>query len=168
MAKKGQKFQRYTGGDEYHECNISYDGDEICDEGCSKFRGIDKLRIIYDCVDGLIRMNYLRQENILNYILLKRNYIDYGNRLSFKNIVFKSWNIFNTGTQMDYIFTIRNFYNEEIAYYFLWITSLIKWLIFPAIFGIIVNYSNKLLVNPDGTHNSTILLLLSAFFISFS
>lgn len=160
---KEEKFQRYTGGDEYHECNISYDGDEICDEGCSKFRGIDKLRIIYDSVDGLIRMNYLRQENILNYILLKRNYIDYGNRLSFKNIVFKSWNIFNTGTQMDYIFTIRNFYNEEIAYYFLWITSLIKWLIFPAIFGIIVNYSNKLLVNPDGTHNSTILLLLSAF-----
>ena len=114
---KEEKFQRYTGGDEYHECNVSYDGDEICDEGCSKFRGIDKLRIIYDSVDGLIRMNYLRQENILNYILLKRNYIDYGNRLSFKNIVFKSWNIFNTGTQMDYIFTIRNFYNEEIAYY---------------------------------------------------
>ena len=64
---------------------------------------------------------------------------------------------------MEYFFTIRNFYNEEIAYYFLWLTSLIKWLIIPALLGIIINYSNKLIVNPDGSHNSTILLLLSAF-----
>ena len=161
--EKEEKFQRYTGGDEYHECNVSYDGDEICDEGCSKFRGVDKLRLIYDSIDGLVKMNFLKQEKILNYILLKRDYLDYGDRLSPKNIIFKSWNIFNKGTQMDYIFTIRNFFNEEIAYYFLWITSLIKWLIFPALLGIIVNYSNKLLVNPDGSHNSTILLLLSAF-----
>ena len=161
--EKEEKFQRYTGGDEYHECNVSYDGDEICDEGCSKFRGVDKLRLIYDSIDGLVKMNFLKQEKILNYILLKRDYLDYGDRLSPKNIIFKSWNIFNKGTQMDYIFTIRNFFNEEIAYYFLWITSLIKWLIFPALLGIIVNYSNKFLVNPDGSHNSTILLLLSAF-----
>ena len=103
------------------------------------------MRLIYDSIDTLVKMNYLRQENILNYILIKRNYIDYGDKLSIKNIVFKSWNIFNTGTQMDYIFTIRNFYNEEIAYYFLWITSLVKWLIIPAILGIIVNYSNKIM-----------------------
>ena len=158
-----EKFQRYTGGDEYHECNVTYDGDEICEQGCSKFRGIDKLRIIYESIDNLIRMNYLKQEKILNYVLIKRNYMDYGDRLSAKNIIFKSWNIFNRNTQMEYLFTIRNFFNEEIAYYFLWLTSLIKWLIFPAILGVIVNYSNKLIVNPDGSHNSTILLLLSAF-----
>ena len=162
-SEKEEKFQRYFEGDEYHECNVTYDGDEICECGCSKYRGIDKLRLIYDSIDTLVKMNYLRQENILNYILIKRNYIDYGDKLSIKNIVFKSWNIFNTGTQMDYIFTIRNFYNEEIAYYFLWITSLVKWLIIPAILGIIVNYSNKIMINPDGSHNHTILLLLSAF-----
>ena len=161
--EKEEKFQRYNGGDEYHECNVTYDGDEIGDCGCSKYRGIDKLRLIYDSIDTLIKVNYLRQENIINYILIKRNYIDYGDKLSVKNIVFKSWNIFNTGTQMDYLFTIRNFYNEEIAYYFLWLTSLVKWLIIPAILGIIVNYSNKIMINPDGTHNHTILLLLSAF-----
>ena len=162
-SEKEEKFQRYFGGDEYHECNVTYDGDEICECGCSKYRGVDKLRLIYDSIDTLVKMNYLRQENILNYILIKRNYIDYGDKLSIKNIVFKSWNIFNTGTQMDYIFTIRNFYNEEIAYYFLWLTSLVKWLIIPAILGIIVNYSNKIMINPDGSHNHTILLLLSAF-----
>ena len=160
---KEEKFQRYTGGDEYHECNVTYDGDEICEQGCSKFRGIDKLRIIYESIDSLVKMNYLKQEKILNYVLIKRNYMGYGDRLSAKNILFKSWNIFNRSAQMDYLYTIRNFFNEEIAYYFLWLTSLIKWLIFPAILGIIVNYSNKLLVNPDGSHNSTILLLLSAF-----
>ena len=162
-SDKEEKFQRYFGGDEYHECNVTYDGDEICECGCSKYRGIDKLRLIYDSIDSLIKMNYLRQENILNYILIKRNYIDYGDKLSVKNIVFKSWNIFNTGTQMEYLFTIRNFYNEEIAYYFLWLTSLVKWLIFPALLGIIVNYSNKIMINPDGSHNHTILLLLSGF-----
>ena len=160
---KEEKFQRYNEGDEYHECNVTYDGDEICGQGCSKFRGIDKLRIIYDSIDGLVKMNYLKKGKIINYILLKRNYMDYGERLSVKNIIFKPWNIFNRSTQMEFLFTIRNFFNEEIAYYFLWLTSLVKWLIFPAFFGIIVNYSNKLLVNPDGSHNATILLLLSAF-----
>ena len=162
-SDKEEKFQRYFGGDDYHECNVTYDGDEICECGCSKYRGVDKLRLIYDSIDTLVKMNYLRQEKILNYILIKRNYIDYGDKLSIKNIVFKSWNIFNTGTQMDYLFTIRNFYNEEIAYYFLWLTSLVKWLIIPAILGIIVNYSNKIMINPDGSHNHTILLLLSGF-----
>ena len=153
-SEKEEKFQRYYGGDEYHECNVTYDGDEICECGCSKYRGVDKLRLIYDSIDTLVKMNYLRQENILNYILIKRNYIDYGDKLSIKNIVFKSWNIFNTGTQMDYIFTIRNFYNEEIAYYFLWLTSLVKWLIIPAILGIIVNYSNKIMINPYASQES--------------
>ena len=38
--EKEEKFQRYNGGDEYHECNVTYDGDEIGDCGCSKYSRI--------------------------------------------------------------------------------------------------------------------------------
>ena len=71
--------------------------------------------------------------------------------------------LFNGKDNWEYLYNIMaskhdylGFYNEEIAYYFLWLTSLVKWLIIPAILGIIVNYSNKIMINPDGTHNHTI------------
>ena len=163
--EKDEKFQRYGKNDEYHECNVSYEGDEICDKGCSKFRNIDKLRLIYDNLDYIIKMNYLVQSKVLNYILFKRNYIDYGDKLSTKNLVFNQWNIFKRSTNMDYLYTVRNFYGEEIAYYFFWLLELTKWLFFPAIVGIIVNYSNKWITNKDGSHNAKILLFLSAILV---
>ena len=134
---KEDKFQRYEKNDDYHECNINFEGDDNC-ELCSKFRNIDKLRIIYESFDQLIRKSYMIKKKLIKFILIKRNYIDYGNKLDIGYIVFNSWNIFNNSKTLDYIFTIRNFYGEMISYYFLWLTDFIKWLIFPSIMGIIV------------------------------
>ena len=138
---KEDKFQRYENNDDYHECNIHPETDETC-KSCSPLRNIDKLRIIYDSVDKMIKINYMHQEKVLNYILLKRNHVDYANKLKPKNLLMKPWNVYNSKRQMEQIFTIRNFYGETISFYFLWLTEYIKWLIIPSIFGIVTFISS--------------------------
>ena len=133
---KEDKFQRYEKNDDYHECNVHPESDEICSK-CSVLRNIDKLRIIYDSVDKMIKINYMRQEKILNYIMLKRNHVDYANKLTIRNLLRKPWNVYNFKQQMEHIFTIRNFYGETISFYFLWLTEYIKWLIIPSLFGLV-------------------------------
>ena len=138
---KEDKFQRYESNDDYHECNIHPETDETC-KSCSPLRNIDKLRIIYDSVDKMIKINYMHQEKVLNYILLKRNHVDYANKLKPKNLLMKPWNVYNSKRQMEQIFTIRNFYGETISFYFLWLTEYIKWLIIPSIFGLLTFISS--------------------------
>lgn len=136
--QKDDKYQRYEPNDDYHECNAD-EFDQECKNGkCSIFRNIDKLRVIYDSVDKMIKISYMVQEKILNFILLKRNHVDYKDKLSYKGILGKGWNVFNQASQMDHIFTIRNFYGETIAYYFLWLADYVRWLIIPTIVGLCV------------------------------
>ena len=162
-SEKADKFQRYENNDDYHECNVNFEGDENCDR-CSKFRNIDKLRIIYDSFDQIIRKKYMMKKKLIKYILIKRNYIDYGSKLSIGNIVFNSWNIFNNSKTIDYIFTIRNYYGEQMAYYFLWLTDYIKWLIFPSLMGIIV-YSLEFNLNEKKNAKEILLIFFSAILL---
>ena len=162
---KEEKFQRYEPDDEYHECNVAFDSEEICDKGCSKYRGIDKLRIIYNYIDQLLKIKYLTSSHVLNYILIKRNHIDYENKLNTENLILKPFNIYNVGNTNEFIYTVRNFYGEEISYYFLWITNYIKWLVFPSILGIIFEIIVKSVNSKEVSHNPILSLISSAFFI---
>ena len=137
--EKEEKFQRYENNDDYHECNISIDYDDFCNK-CSKFRNIDKIRIIYNTVDKIIKINYMIDEQLLKYIIIMRNYVSYQDKLSFKNLIIRNLNIFSYGKNMEFFMNIRNFYGETVSYYFLWITNFIKWLIFPTIICLLLNY----------------------------
>ena len=86
---KEEKYQRYEPNDDFHECNVNFDTDEICDKGCSKYRNIDKIRIIYNYVDQLLKIKYLTQVDVLNYIIIKRNNIDYQDKLTPQNLLIK-------------------------------------------------------------------------------
>ena len=77
------------------------------------------------------------KENLLVYVLFKRNYVDYGDNLEFKNIMFDSWNVFDKKKTMKFIYIVRNYFGEPLAYYFLWLTDFIKWHLFPSIIGIL-------------------------------
>ena len=163
---KEEKYQRYEKNDDLHECNGNID--EICGNGCSKYRNIDKLRNIFYTLDKLVKIKYMINEKILDYILIKRNYVDYGGKLTTSNIVLKSWNIFNFSKTIEFLYTVRNFYGEEVSFYFLWLTSYIKWLIFPAVVGILFNYFYQYLNFKDGTHNPVWSLLICFTFVLWS
>ena len=162
---KEEKYQRYEPNDDYHECNVQFDSDEICGKGCSKYRNIDKIRIIYNYIDQLLKIKNLTKSGVLNYILIKRNNIDYQDKLTPENLILKPLNIYNVGNTNDFIFTIRNFYGEEIAYYFLWLTNYIKWLVVPSILGIIFEVSYRIVNKSSQAHNPILSLIMCAFFI---
>ena len=54
-------------------------------------------------------------------------------------------NTFNASTQMEFINTVRNFYGEQIAFYFLFIYHYTLWLMFPTIIGfaVFICYFNR-------------------------
>ena len=160
-----EKYQRYEPDDEYHECNVTFDSDEICGKGCSKYRNIDKIRIIYNFIDQLLKIKYLKKSKTLNYILIKRNHVDYKSKLTTDNLILKPFNIYNVGATNDFIYTVRNFYGEEISYYFLWLTNYIKWLVFPSILGIIFELAYKKVNKNEAAHNPILSLISCAFFI---
>ena len=162
---KEEKYQRYEPDDEYHECNVAFDSDEICDKGCSKYRNIDKLRIIYNYIDQLLKIKCLTNKKVLNYILIKRNHVDYHSKLNADNLILRPFNIYNVGATNDFIYTVRNFYGEEIAYYFLWLTNYIKWLVFPSILGIIFEAAYRRVNQKEAAHNPILSLISCAFFI---
>jgi len=162
---KEEKYQRYEPNDDYHECNIQFDSDEICDKGCSKYRNIDKIRIIYNYIDQLLKIKYLNQAGVLNYIMIKRNNIDYQDKLTPKNLILNPINIYNKSKTNNFIYTVRNFFGEEIAYYFLWITNYIKWLVFPSVLGIIFEIAYRIVNKGEQAHNPILSLIMCAFFI---
>ena len=162
---KEEKYQRYSPDDEYHECNVAFDSDEICGKGCSKYRNIDKIRIIYNILDQLLIFKNLIKYKVLNYTLIKRNNVDYENKLNATNLILKPLNFYNNKNTNDLIYTIRNFYGEEISYYFLWLTNYIKWLVFPSILGIIFDISFEKINKEDAPHNPILSLIMCGFFI---
>ena len=149
---KNEKFQRYEPDDTYHECNIGPGTDDICKK-CSVFRNIDKLRTIYDSVDKMIKINYMVQEKILNFIMLKRNHVNYADKVSYKGILKKPWNVFDKKEQMDHIFTIRNFYGETVAYYFVWLADYVRWLLLPASIGLFIFLLSRLIKRENEESN---------------
>lgn len=106
---------------------------------CSKFRNIDKLRLIQLTLDAMIKFHFLHKKNIFEIVSIKRNYISYGKNenSSIPELLSSNLNIFSNSEQNKLINLIRNFYGEKISFYFLWMIFYNNWLIFPAILGII-------------------------------
>jgi hypothetical protein len=147
------KYRRYLINDEFHDCamdpefndyvlqkyrelSVQYEASiQLCEYKCSKFRNIDKLRIISRALEKTIKMNLLNK--ICDLIIFKRNFIAYKDELTTNSLMWNSANIFNMSVQKKLIQTIRNFYGETISYYFLFLLNLNLWLIFPMILGII-------------------------------
>ena len=145
--EKSIKYRRYEKNDLYHECqNIPLDKEINC-KYCSKFRNIDKLRLITISLDKLISINYLKKQKVLIMNLFQRNYKSYGEMINIKNIYKNSWNIFSNKDGRYLVNLIRNFFGEHISYYYLYLNDYIKWLVIPSILGILVEFLIKFL--PD-------------------
>lgn len=158
QSGKSYKFRKYKENDQYYENdkdpeflpkeNFLEFNNELLDlshNNVSKFRNIDKIRLTYYPFDKLIKIKLLKQFNYFNEIIFIRNYKAYKDLLTTKyillnirNLLWSKANIFKFVNQEELVHTIRNFYGEKIAFYFLWINKLTIWLISPVIIGIII------------------------------
>ena len=105
------------------------------------------------------------QKELIKFVMFKRNFVDYGDKLTVKNFVFASWNIFSNKSTMNFIQTIRNFYGEDMSYYFLWITDLMRWTLIPLIISIFVYFFGYTFTDNVRMSNEKTLLLFSALMI---
>lgn len=166
-SMKALKFRRYEKDDTYHECvkdpewlpevhqpvKTENFTDISHSECCSKFRNIDRIRLIHRTVDENLKISSLIKQEIIESVNYKRNFISYGDQLSARSLLWESSNIFNERKQMKLINTIRNFFGEKVSFYFLWLLNLNIWLIFPGILGIVLTIismsTGKALENND-------------------
>ena len=148
-VNKKNKFRRYTKGDEYHECDKNLCNFDEKTQNCldsSKYRGIDKLRLIYSILDYLLKFSSMYKEELLFMMLYKKNYSDYKKIFSDNKLVIDSINPFNYKSCDNSINSIRNYFGENVSFFFLWFDNYTRWLIFPSIVGIlllIMYYTNN-------------------------
>ena len=142
--EKRNKFRTYEIDDSYHFC------DKKCEHNVCIFRSVDKLYLIKTSLEYIFKFQDLFNSDILDSIFIKRNNNLY-NKLVNKKVFEVMYSFFSYEQFLDLINNIRNYYCEEIAFYFLWIYYLIKSMIFPIIIGIITkvikNYYSQTLKN---------------------
>ena len=140
---KESKFRRYLPNDESHLCKNDPDfSRELepneCHKNCSKFRSIDKFRLIHESLNHIMTISHLYEDGLLNMIINKRNNIMYQDL----NIFSLFFNLIKFGAN-DYLKTInvlRNFFGESVAFYFLWIYYFSLWSLPPLIIGVFLYF----------------------------
>ena len=128
------KYRRYEKNDDYHYLKGNEINDELDKKYFSKFRNIDKLRFIERILNQIIKFSELRNLDIFEKMLFKRNngaYYQKLKELSLNNI----YNPFDYYKCAKSINTIRNYFGETVSYYFLFIDHYTRMLLFPSIFG---------------------------------
>ena len=142
-VNKESKFRRYLSNDESHLCKNDPDfSRELepteCHKNCSKFRSIDKFRLMHESLNHIMTISHLYNNGLLQMIINKRN-----------NVMYQELNIFSLFFNLvkfgfsDYLITIntlRNFFGESVAFYFLWIYYFSLWSLPPIIIGIFLYF----------------------------
>ena len=131
---KDDKFRRYEKNDDYHYSKENGIMDESDKKYFSKFRNIDRLRFIKRILNKIIKFSELKNIDIFEEMLFKRNnkaYFQKLKELSLNNI----YNPFDYYRCAKSINTIRNYFGETVSYYFLFTDHYTRMLLFPSIFG---------------------------------
>ena len=135
---KESKFRRYLPNDESHLCKNDPDfSRELepseCRKNCSKFRSIDKFRLIHQSLNHIMTISHLYENGLLKMIINKRNNIMY-QKLNIFSLFF-DLNILGFSNYLNTINTLRNFFGESVAFYFLWIYYFSLWSLPPILIG---------------------------------
>ena len=123
-----------------------------CHRNCSKFRSIDKFRLIHESLNYIMTISHLYESDLLKMIVNKRNNISYQEINIFS--LFLNLIKFGCNDYLKTINTVRNFFGESVAFYFLWIYYFSLWTILPSLVGIIL-YIIPLLRNKQLQPQST-------------
>ena len=58
------KYRRYERDDLYHECSFEDNDEQYCGK-CSKFRNIDKLRLLFDSLDKCLKITFMKKKGFI-------------------------------------------------------------------------------------------------------
>ena len=128
-------FRLYYQDDSY--CNYN-DNTIPFEKKVSKFRAIDKLRLMYYILDYLLIFTHLFKRQIIFSFIYKRN--NNANKSNFSDNFIQPnvLNIFNEKITKKRINFLRNYFCESVSFYFLWVDIFFKWLTIPCVLSIIL------------------------------
>ena len=109
--------------------------DDLSDINSSKFRNIDKLRLMNQILDFLLILNEMKKNKILFSIYFHKNREQYDNDIK-DNIYLTSF--YNSIYFEKKLYQLRNYYGESFFFYFLFFNYYTILLIIPSILGIIL------------------------------
>ena len=155
IQELSNKFRRYTKNDNYHlcpECEKFFFIKNIEKVPCnsSVFRFIDKTRLLFMTLSGIMDITYLEnmikenndednddsQNKLFKATMILRNeeLLD-----ELKDpLIFSSYLLpFQTKRNKKLNNIFRNIFGETIGYYYTWISHYLSWIIFPAILGLL-------------------------------
>ena len=149
------KFRRYTINDNYHlcsECEKYFSKNIIEKVPCnsSVFRFIDKTRLLFMTLSGIIDMNYLEKMIESNN---DEDNVDNQNKFFKATMILRNENLMNEIKDpfifKSYLFPVqtkqnkrlnsifRIIFGETIGYYYTWISHYLSWVLFPAFLGLL-------------------------------
>ncbi|MCQ2816233.1 MAG: anoctamin [archaeon] len=129
-------FRRYTSDDSFTN-----------DQNASKFRNMDKLRLITMVLDEILKLNYLIDKSKkVEEVIYCRNYKAYQKWFPKKEGLIEFFqqpkvaNLFNTEEHRSRMNFLRNYFCEEVCFYFVWLDYFCLFLIIPGIIGCVISY----------------------------
>ena len=156
MCSLASNIRRYDENDNYHlcgKCMNTISSKEIFDITCgsSCFRFIDKTRILYMTLIGILHIGLIEkmiksEDNYINQIFKSSMFLRNESVLNKvnDNVIFLSYippiQTINS-KRLDNLF--RNIFGEVIGYFYAWISHYLKWLIFPTLIGLIAEIISK-------------------------
>ena len=171
------KFRRYDSYDNYHlceKCGNTNTYKQTYNLECSScFRSIDKSRLIasmlhsicdFDYIEKMIKRSKNNVQKIFKSVLLLQNQEEIKRYAKYKTVIRTYISPLSSieTNRLNKIY--RNVFGEEIGFYYTWISHYIRWLLFPAIFGVIVHFGNTFFYFFGVTQTSTNFLILNLSF----
>ena len=123
-----------------HECKkikFELSNEVIC--GSSIFRNIDKERVVNFYLEKVLKMEQIKYNHeIFQFLFINHNYCSYVEEFRFKNTLnaYRNVKFSHCKEVLKMNKNFRNFYGEEVGYYFSWISHFITWLIIPTVIGL--------------------------------
>lgn len=103
----------------------------------SIFRSIDKLRLLSISFDYFFKLKKLKRMGLLSLCYFNRHEEAYIYNDCKKKLLCDSINVFSVSVKNRFLNHMRNTFGEEISFYLLWLQELIRFLVFPAVVGVI-------------------------------
>ena len=149
-------FRRYTLNDKYHDCKFAETVNNHHEEDaekltriheCSIFRNIDKLRLIHSSLNFLVDLEEFKSFYFFHRVTFIRNEESY--KKDFEGMVRDFLSPSETEIVNRFNFSIRNFFGEKVAYYFVFVSHFMKWMLFPSVFGLFYFFTLKIIYHEN-------------------
>lgn len=155
-------FRQYDKEDNFHACkntsftknlddehlNLIKDEERVeCNEKglCSQFRRIDRVRLIEIAIKNVVNFKNLKKEKLFYKFVYMASQNQGLKLLKSQDIITKLFTPFETKNVLKTNNTVRNYFGENYALYFVFLAHLIKFLLFPTFVGLFYYILCKLL-----------------------